>query len=78
MWCCLCEDSQDLRRHPVAWENDVIGQGLLWQGETHQADPIRTWIFLDELGQSPVGHPLRDNLQRVCCDADKRDDIQVS
>ena len=23
---CLCEDSRDLRRHPVTWEDDVTGQ----------------------------------------------------
>ena len=57
VWRGLHEDSKDLRLHPTAWEGHVIGQVRL-QGKTHQADPLRTWIFLEELHQSSVRHPL--------------------
>jgi len=47
------------------------------QEKAHQVDPLRTWVFLDELYQSSVRHPLRDDLQRVCCDANERDDVRM-
>ena len=76
VWCDLREDSQALRLHPTAWEGHVIGQVGL-QEETHQADPLRTWIFLYELHQSSIGHPLRNDLQRICGNADERDNVWV-
>ena len=54
----------------------VTGQ-VRSQGNTYQADPVHTWVFLDELQQSSVRHPLRDDLQRVYCDPDERDDVRV-
>ena len=56
--------------------NHVIGQVRL-QGRTHQADPIRARVFLNELHQSSVWHPPRDDLQRICRNTDERDDIRV-
>ena len=76
VWCCSREDSQDPRLRPRAWEDHVIGQVRLL-GKTHQADPVRTWVFLNELYQSSIRYPLRDNLQRICCNADERDDVWV-
>ena len=75
-WYGLRGDIQGLRLCPTAWEDNVIGQMQL-QGRTHQADQIRTCILRDELHQSSVWHPLPDNLQRVYCDADERDDVRV-
>ena len=75
-WCGLREDSQGLRLYPTAWEDHVTGQARL-RGKTHQTDPLHTWVFLEELYQSSVRHPLRDNLERVRCDADERDDVRV-
>ena len=54
----------------------VIGQ-VQSQGRAHQADPVHTCVFLDELQQSPVRHPLQDNLQWVYCDADERNNVRV-
>ena len=76
MWCGLREDSEGVRLRPTAWEDHVTGQVGL-EGKAHQADPVRTWVLLDELHQGSVGHPLRDDLQRVCCDSDERDDVRV-
>ena len=45
--------------------------------KTHEVDPLRTRVFLDELHQSSVWHPLRNDLQRVCGNADERDDVRV-
>ena len=72
--CGLREDSRDLQRRPITWENDVIRRARL-RGKTHQADPIHAWVFFDELRESSVRHPFRDYLQRVRCNADKRNDI---
>jgi len=47
------------------------------QGKTHQADPLHTWVVLEKLQQSSIWHPLRDNFQTVCCDANERDDVRV-
>ena len=47
------------------------------QGKTNQANPIHTWIFIDVFSQRLIRHPLQNNLQRICCDADERDDIWV-
>ena len=77
VWCGLHEDSQGLRLRPTAWGDNVIGRVRL-QGRTHQADPTGAWISLDELCQGSVRHPLRDDLQRICCNADERDDVRVS
>ena len=76
MLCSLREDGRGLRLCPIAWEDHVIGQVRL-QGKTHQADPVRIWVFRDELYQIFVRHPLINYLQRVFCDADERDDIRV-
>ena len=50
---------------------------LIYRGKTHQADPIRTWIFPHVLRQISVGHPLRHNLQRFHRNANEGDDIRV-
>jgi len=76
VWCGLREDSEGLRLHPTAWQDHAIGQVRL-RGKTHQTDPVHTWVLLNELHQGSVRHPLRDDLQRVCCDADERDDVRV-
>ena len=76
VWCDLREDTKGLLLHPTAWEGHVIGQVGL-QERTHQADPFRTWVFLDELHQSSARHPLRDDLQRICRNTDERDDVRV-
>ena len=76
VWCGLREDTQGLRLHPTAWEGHVIGQVGL-HGKTHQVNPLRAWVFLDEHHQSSVRHPFRDDLQRICCNADERDDVRV-
>ena len=75
-WYGLRGDIQGLRLCPPAWEDHVIGQAQL-QGRTHQADPIRTWISCDELHEISVRHPLPDDLQRICRDADERDNARV-
>jgi len=76
VWCGLRGDVQGLPLCPTAWEGHVIGQIQL-QGRTCQADPIHTWILRDELHQSSVWHPLPDDLQMICRDADERDDVRV-
>jgi len=48
VWCGLREDSEGLRLRPTAWEHDVIGQ-VRSEGKTDQGDPVRTWVFRDEL-----------------------------
>ena len=73
------EGSLDLLLRPIASVDGVISRVLFgWQRKTHQADPVRAWIFFDVPGQSAVRHPLRHDLQRFCCDADERDDIVMS
>ena len=61
VWCGLCEDSEGLQLRPTTWEDHVISQVRL-QGRTHQVDSIHVRIFLNELRQSPVRRPLRDDL----------------
>ena len=46
-------------------------------GQTDQANPLRIWVFLDEFHQSSARHPFRNDLERICCDANERDDVRV-
>ena len=70
--CGLREGIQGLQPHPIALENEIIGQARL-EENTHPADPSHTWSSLNELHQSYVPHPIRDHLQRARRNTDERD-----
>ena len=74
--CGLREGIQDLQPHPEALKDVIISRARL-QESAHQADPRHIWSSLDELGQSYVGHPVRDDLQRVYRNADERDYVRM-